>query len=742
MENSRTINRKLWLLGWVLFVFLFRLSFSGTGDWTTYTNMNYITEVLLDGEKLWCATTGGAVILNINDGSLDKLTNVDGLGGNQLYSLTVDSGGGFWLGAQNGTLTKYQLEENTWKVYNFIDRDGSRLRINHIVPDGDRLWIATDAGVSLFLIYKHGGEIKETYRRLGEHLQGGEEANAIHLMGKKVWVGLTGGVATADRNDPNLLDPSRWFSFTTESSLGLANDTVNCVTDMDSYIVIGTKKGVYQFDPSDSTWHSLGLEDRIINDLNYFDQKLYAATNAGIYVYEDQTWSKISTEGLLLSYFNSLIIDGKGTIWAGTAGYGISAYDGSGWENYRIDGPPANLFLDMEMDDDGNLWCAQGRYKASLFDQEVWISLDTVPEIGRHSIQAVEKDLQGNIWFSSWGGGVTKHEPDSNWIRYTEENSPLKGVLANPAYVVVNDITMDEKGNRWFPNWEALDSTRVVCSPAQSETMWVVFYEQDGIRSELMPRVLAKEGHLYICTQDNGLFDYDYNWTLDDKDDDQVIHYTKKDHHLSDDAVWCVNVDKDGVLWTGTSSGLDKFDPDFERFRSVPLPDLLGPQVNDIAVDERNNKWIATSNGLGKINSKGEFVEVFTTFNSKLCANNVLRLKIDRRTGDVWVGTDNGLSRFESGVGAPAENLSKVIPFPNPFLVRNGTERLTFDRLPYEAEVRIFTIAGELIKKIESGNQWDGRNQAGELVASGVYLFHIQSPFSESATGKIAVIRE
>jgi len=257
-----------------------------------------------------------------------------------------------------------------------------------------------------------------------------------------------------------------------------------------------------------------------------------------------------------------------------------------------------------------------------------------------------------------------------------------------------------------------------------------------------MHRIFAQEGRLFICLSGTGLLDYNYNWTPEDKKDDQITHYTAKDHHLSDDVVWCAKLDKDGAFWVGTSSGLDQFDPDFERFRAVKLPDPLGPQVNDIAVDERNNKWIATSNGLGVMNSKGEFTQVFTMFNSKICGNNVRRLKIDQKTGDVWAGTEDGLSRYESGIGAPAKKLSEVVPFPNPFIIQNGNEMLTFDRLPYQGKVRIFTVAGELIQEIKSGNQWNGRNQSGELVASGVYLFYIQGSSGESAVGKIAVVRE
>jgi ligand-binding sensor domain-containing protein len=164
--------------------------------------------------------------------------------------------------------------------------------------------------------------------------------------------------------------------------------------------------------------------------------------------------------------------------------------------------------------------------------------------------------------------------------------------------------------------------------------------------------------------------------------------------------------------------------------------------VNDIAVDERNNKWIATINGLAVLNSRDEFVALFTTFNSKICGNNVRGLEIDGRTGDVWVGTDNGLSRYESGIGAPAEDLSDVMPYPNPFVIEKGSEILTFDRLPYQAKVRIFTVAGGLVREIKSGSHWDGRNDGGELVASGIYLFYVQGASGESAVGKIAVIRK
>jgi streptogramin lyase len=574
-------------------------------------------------------------------------------------------------------------------------------------------------------------------------MKGEEEINAVLVVGERIWAGTEAGVAFADKNDPNLLDFSRWTAFTSESAPGLGDDRVNCLTDMDGRIIAGTEDGVFGFEPADSSWYSLGFEGHVVNDLRYKDEVLYAAANSGVYVYEGQGWDKIPTDGLLTSQLNSLAISDQGVIWAGTQGGGTAVHRGQAWQSYPIDGPPANLFLDMEVDDQGNLWCAQEVYGASKFDGTAWESFSSVPEIGGRRIQAVKKDLQGNIWFTGWGGGVMRYDPvESSWVRYAETNSPFRGIAADPEYVVVNDVAIDEMGNRWFPVWDAFDLSRVVCSPADDETGWVVYHHQDSLVYPFLEKIFVQDGHLYICYRGTGLTDYDYNWTLENKGDDRITHYTSTDHHLSNDDVWRCSVDKDKTLWAGTSSGLDKFDSDWGRFISVLLPGSLGPQVNDIAVDERNNKWIATINGLAVLNSRDEFVALFTTFNSKICGNNVRGLEIDGRTGDVWVGTDNGLSRYESGIGAPAEDLSDVMPYPNPFVIEKGSEILTFDRLPYQAKVRIFTVAGGLVREIKSGSHWDGRNDGGELVASGIYLFYVQGASGESAVGKIAVIRK
>lgn len=93
-----------------------------------------------------------------------------------------------------------------------------------------------------------------------------------------------------------------------------------------------------------------------------------------------------------------------------------------------------------------------------------------------------------------------------------------------------------------------------------------------------------------------------------------------------------------------------------------------------------------------------------------------------------------------------ANNLSKVYAYPNPFNP-NRQGKITFTKLTDTAIIRIFTIVGELVKTIEvtpqdSGSPtWDGRNDAGEKIASGIYIYLITTEEGYKVKGKIGIIK-
>jgi hypothetical protein len=104
----------------------------------------------------------------------------------------------------------------------------------------------------------------------------------------------------------------------------------------------------------------------------------------------------------------------------------------------------------------------------------------------------------------------------------------------------------------------------------------------------------------------------------------------------------------------------------------------------------------------------------------------------------------------------PQSDLYNVYVVPNP--VRTGSSRLTTDNyhnfpdglvrfvnVPPNCTIKIFTVAGDLVWVNDhvdgTGNvEWDVRNLENEDVASGVYVYRIESP-DDSVYGRIVVIR-
>ncbi|GAB4369111.1 MAG: hypothetical protein Kow0042_10650 [Calditrichia bacterium] len=84
----------------------------------------------------------------------------------------------------------------------------------------------------------------------------------------------------------------------------------------------------------------------------------------------------------------------------------------------------------------------------------------------------------------------------------------------------------------------------------------------------------------------------------------------------------------------------------------------------------------------------------------------------------------------------------KVNVFPNPYYAFNPQETgrfdrfVTFNHLPAKATIRIFNLAGSMVRKLEKDPNtnpgqfftWDLKNEAGLPIASGIYIAHIDMP--------------
>ncbi len=99
----------------------------------------------------------------------------------------------------------------------------------------------------------------------------------------------------------------------------------------------------------------------------------------------------------------------------------------------------------------------------------------------------------------------------------------------------------------------------------------------------------------------------------------------------------------------------------------------------------------------------------------------------------------------------PRPNLETVSVVPNPFRAAEAWDRpdgneIHFINLPGTALIRIYTVAGELVRELRHDDtirdfaRWDLKNADGRDVASGVYMYRVESGVF-SAQNRFVVIR-
>ncbi len=131
----------------------------------------------------------------------------------------------------------------------------------------------------------------------------------------------------------------------------------------------------------------------------------------------------------------------------------------------------------------------------------------------------------------------------------------------------------------------------------------------------------------------------------------------------------------------------------------------------------------------------------------------------DGSTNPVHPGVPLTSSMFYTLTNEPAflrrpakEGLENIVVVPNPYDIRakqfgkNAPDRIAFFDLPPVCTIKIYTERGDLIKTIEhtdgTGDEfWNSITSSRQVVVSGIYIAHFETPDGETTTRKIIIIR-
>lgn len=227
--------------------------------------------------------------------------------------------------------------------------------------------------------------------------------------------------------------------------------------------------------------------------------------------------------------------------------------------------------------------------------------------------------------------------------------------------------------------------------------------------------------------------------------------------------LYCITEDVNGEMWVGTNQGPFVIkDPaniaSNTSFYQVKVPrndgtDLADYLLNEvaikcIAVDGANRKWFGTvNNGVYLTSADGtEILQHFTKDNSPLLSDDIYTIAIDGRTGEVFIGTGEGLCSYMSDAVDPVEKFDKdlVKVYPNPVKPDySGDIKIT--GLMNESHVKIVSANGRLVNKgvsIGGAYTWNGRLDNGKQAMSGIYYILATDPSGEeSVAGKFLIVR-
>lgn len=712
--------------------------FAQVYQWENHTNKDEVTSLNSFGGFVWATTTGGLVRIAPASGAVTTYLNSDGLGSIKINFSAYANENAAYFGSADGMLSRMNLSSQSFSSTQLRSRDGSLLSLNAADTSGDFLWIASSVGVIKYDRLRNGGEVKETYRTLGSFLTE-SGVNDVIVFAGKIFAGTNEGVAFGDLDNEFLLDPAEWTNI--ELGTPIFEDIkVTCFGAHNGALYVGTNSGLYVWDGATALNPVANFAAMQILDLSFGDEptsSLYALTltEGGRQVFRISPfeWIVYQLPAELNAGLNSFAYSDDW--YFGTLADGVHKIVSSNSAlKMPAPGPSSNNLVGGGYDADRRLFVVARDNDLSILESDEW---EYTSVTDREKLSARVAD-NGDLWMTTFGSGVFRVLPSGAIQHFTNSNSPLIGVAQDAAFSVVNSVYQDADGRIWFSLFQA-NPLRPLVMFDPSDSTWEYFDAADGFVSGNNQVVAAGTGTAAVGVDDQGVAFLRYGPDPENHTDDQLAYFSRS-RRLPSDVVTAMAYDRDNVLWVGTNQGLAYFDEGIDFFFPTEIAAGIGSNITAIVSDARNNLWVGTSEGLALLDAAGSDPVAFTTANSDLVSNEIESLVYDESLKKLLIFTTGGLSILDYTPGNQNDEIG-VYAYPNPFVIgTTATEQLQF-QIDQRGDVRIFTVAADLVRETTVNTGWDGRNQAGEFVASGVYIWELKAEDGTHHTGKVLVIR-
>ncbi len=654
----------------ILFFFTCYIKGQSVGIGNFYDHLPYHNgnSLCISKDKIYVASGQAIFTYDVSDNSLETYSKVNKLSDLGVSSIAYsEKHNSVIIGYTTGNI---DIIVNN-QVVNVPDIKRTSIQgfksINEIIIEEDFAFLSTGFGIIKLDIQRQ--EIKETYF-IGDN---GTNifVNDLTFFNDTIYAVTNSGIYVANQNNSNLANFQNWRKLEVYSEKDL-----NQIESNDSILILNISTVQYGEDTmvsyNGTLWENLsydGYNNSDIENINYEGEKwLFSFSYHG-----NILTTNFESEGKIYAYqFDSaMYIEPRKIIkghddeyWISDEEYGLVKRK-SRWrfDTFTPTGPASYLSWNLDFDGEA-LWVASGALTSNMNNQfqkkgvykyqnNSWESFNGGAYDSLSDIISVSINPQNTneVYFGAWGKGLIKTNEGKVQEVYNKYNSGIQSLNLFTDHQI-GGSAFDENNILW-----------VTCSgsPGANVANPLVAFDGENWYTYTMNNMLVNNsyageilidinGYVWFLSKDNGIFVFDHNGTLENKDDDRIALITTGEltGNLPTKTVLSFAEDSDGKIWIGTEEGLTVinstygiFDGEVKADRIIIEQDgsyqyLLETEIiKTIKVDGGNRKWIGTaSGGVYLVSEDGqETIHHFTAENSALLSNAVFDIEIFGTTG-------------------------------------------------------------------------------------------------------------
>jgi PAS domain S-box-containing protein len=399
------------------------------------------------------------------------------------------------------------------------------------------------------------------------------------------------------------------------------------------------------------------------NALSVFDRETNTLTN--------YSFHELEPSATPLTVIMAMTEDQNGTLWLATHGAGLLKFDREHRRFIRYRYHPGdpyslpqnnveNLFADRE----GSIWAGLGRMGVTRFATNP-LPFKRIPHLTSSDgtaepfVGAIYEDRQGTLWVGTPAALNSIDRKTGHYTSYRRTAGPA-------ASTDVITIREDRFGSLWAGTYNH-GLLRLDRRTGQFQTYLHNPADPYTLSNDIVTRLLVDHNGTFWAASNDGLNRFNAatgRFTVYKPDPpSRIVSYLE------------LVEDRKGALWLGTdSSGLHHFDPASGQFtkyeHDMNRPGTLSDnRVNSVHFDRSGTMWVGTQNGLDKFDSKTGTFTVYTQRDG--LAGNAVGCILEDDHGKLWMSTNNGIARFDPQSTA-FKSYSTAEGLPGPDLTGKG----------------------------------------------------------------------